>query len=186
MIPIYVSFFTTDYADEAKGLIDSLDALGLEHDVRLIASRGNWVQNCSMKCDVIYDALDEFARPVVWVDADARIVAKPTLFDTMDCDFAAHWFRDTELLSGTAFFNHTHNAFNLLSNWSRFSRSHPGEWDQRTLQAAVDATPGLKIERLPCEYTWICEPGATRDISEAHYGKREPVIVHRQASRRKK
>src|SRR5579863_10531217 len=78
MQPIFISFYTPAYADEAAGLIASLDQFGLRHDVQPITSAGNWISNCAVKPFFIRDMLRKYSgSPVVWVDADARIIRPP-------------------------------------------------------------------------------------------------------------
>jgi hypothetical protein len=183
MQPLYVSFYTPGYAGEAAGLIASLDAFGLEHQVLALPSTGAWVRNCSLKARYISGRAEAHpGRPLVWIDADARVVAKPALLADLDCDFAAHWLYDAELLSGTLYFGPTLAAQKLIALWEFGCEAEPDEWDQRILQRCVERASGLRVSRLPPEYTWI-QGEREKDIGETAYGKREPVIVHRQASR---
>lgn len=180
--PVYVSAFTTEYADEAAQLKASADRFSIKTDVKAMASAGSWVKNCGLKAHVISGVIQQAKTPIVWLDADARVAQYPALFDNLHerADFAAHWLRD-ELLSGTLFFNDTAPARKLVDEWTKACAASPGEWDQKVLQRIL--TTGLRIERLPAEYCWI-EGGRRPDISEQCYGRREPVIVQTQASRR--
>lgn len=187
MTPLFCSFFTPSYRAHAVGLIDSLKALGLPHEVRERPSTGGWEANCAQKPDFIFDCMDEFAdRNIVWIDADARVLQPPVLFDKFSgVDFGAHWMGN-ELLSGTLFFGRSSRAFQLVANWAHLCRTHPGVWDQRCLATAVGEMADLKIERLPASYCWICEEGATFDTSAAQYGTNiDPVIRHLQESRKR-
>lgn len=177
MKPLFVSFYTPEYAEEARGLVDSLLAFDCDYDVRRIESRGSWVRNCAGKAEFLAMMLRDHAagRPIVWLDADARVVASPVLFDSLDCDVAAHWRNGTELLSGTLYFGSTSIARGLCRTWASWCEELPNEWDQRCLQRAIDSSEAeLRIERLPSSYTRIF------DANEMG----EPVILHRQASRR--
>jgi hypothetical protein len=57
--------------------------------------------------------------------------------------------------------------------------------DQRNLVEVIAARRDLKIANLPPEYAWI-DAGSGSDLSARAYGRRHPVIVQMQASRRLK
>jgi hypothetical protein len=175
MTPIFVSFYTPAYAPHADKLISSLEAFGLPYDVRRVESSGNWVSNCSRKAPFLLDMLAAHpGKPLVWLDADATVEKRPDLFDTLDCDFAAHWRYGAELLSGTLYFNATAAARRLLEAWHRQCALHPKQWDQVTLQGVIDrGVDRLRVERLPASYTCIFDGNMSDD----------PVISHWQASR---
>jgi hypothetical protein len=178
MPPLYVSFYTPGYAEEAAALRETLDRFGLPHEIRAMNSMGNWTHNCAMKSAFVCDMLHQRLRPVVWVDADARVVRYPDLFNSLDCDFAAHWRWDAELLSGTLYFAATDTAANLAKAWAERCIANPQRWDQRTLQETVASIEGLRDARLPASYCSIFDAPDMQD---------EPaVILHTQASRRLK
>lgn len=179
MSPLFVSFFTPAYAAEAAGLVESLDAFGLPHDVRKLDSRGSWVANCACKPAFIREMRAEHpGRPIVWLDADARVKAPPVLFDTLaGFDFACHYRGGEELLSGTLFFGPTDTAYELLRAWEQECRFFPNEWDQKRLEIAVSRVPGLKAYTLPPTYVRIFD---AQDMGDAE----DAVVIHRQASRR--
>lgn len=179
MPPLYVSFFAgTGYAQEAAGLTKSLDAFGLPHDVRELPDAGQWEMNCSRKAAFIISMRQQHpGRSLVWLDADARVIRPPTLFDELTCDFAAHWKDEIELLSGTMFWGATDQAGELLELWMRDCGKSPTEWDQKVLQRIINSEPSRwTIERLPASYTAIFDAEMSAN----------PVIEHRQASRRLK
>src|SRR5687768_4455304 len=102
MPPTFVSFYTPAYAAEAAGLVETLAAFDLPHDVRAAPDLGSWTANCNHKPAFLEEMRSEHpGRALVWVDSDARIRQTPDLFDTLDCDFACHWRNGVELLSGT-------------------------------------------------------------------------------------
>lgn len=115
-------------------------------------------------------------RPIVWLDADARVRRPPSLFDSLDCDVAAHWKDGEELLSGTLYIGANDTATELLQEWLTDCQSNPGEWDQRCLQAVLNSSRRFRIQTLPADYTAIFDAGMSD----------HPVIEHLQASRRLK
>jgi hypothetical protein len=114
-------------------------------------------------------------RPLVWLDADARVRQVPGLLLNLDCDFAAHWKEGTELLSGTLYFGGTDAARRLAQAWAALCRAEPDVWDQKHLQKVVEHADGLRAERLPAPYTLIFDLMADQG---------PPVIEHLQASRK--
>lgn len=177
MKPLYISFYTTDgYATEAVELQKTLEDFGLEHLIRSMPPFSSWLKACAFKPLFIGDAIRRNPdRPIIWLDADARVRKPPTLFETLDCDFAAHWKDGKELLSGTLYFGPTDGAKRIVDRWNFKMKSKQSEWDQRVLQEVVQAEVGTKIVRLPAPYTLIFDSMAAQGPA---------VIEHMQASRR--
>lgn len=156
MTPIYCSFYTPAYSAEAQELLLTLGEFNLPADVRSMPDAGSWVKNCGMKAGYVREMMREHPdRPVVWVDADGRVKSYPLLFDSLTCDFAAHWRHGVELLSGTLFFSGTEAATDLADDWIAECRRHPDVWDQKCLEAVVRQMPGLSCSRLPPQYTCV-------------------------------
>jgi hypothetical protein len=173
---LVASYYSPPYRREAMGLMESLDALGLDdYAVTAIEDRGSWERNCAFKPTFIRHKMVAHDRPIVWLDADARVRSKPVLFDTLDgFDFACHYRYGVELLSGTLWFGNTPGGWALLREWEYECAAHPDEWDQRCLAVAVPKVPGLRTYVLPAEYV--------RVFDDPKMG--EAVIEHMQASRR--
>jgi hypothetical protein len=180
--PVLVSFFTagTPYESEAAELAASAREFGLFPDIRPVPNLGDWARNCGMKPAFIRDRMQDYpGRPVVWLDADARVRQVPELFATLDCDFAAHWRYGVELLSGTLYFGPTRAARRLCEAWAEAQMRAPRVWDQKVLQRVIESgAPPARLERLPAAYTAIFDARMCPDD--------EQVIVHTQASRRLK
>jgi len=176
MQPIYVSFHTGfGYAAESRELVNTLDAFGLEHDVREIPDSGEWEVNCSRKASYLLAMRAAHpGRALAWVDADARVRKTPTVFHRLDCDFAANWGkRGDELRSGTLYFGDTPGATELLEAWQHECTLNPTKLDQQTLQDLFVGRHFWRLDFLPIEYTAIFDEGVET-----------PVIEHMQASRR--
>lgn len=185
MIPI-VGFYTinTPYEMEALEMRASAFSVGLS-DVNLyrVASTGMWSKNCQQKAEVLLDACQKLREPFLYVDVDARFVQYPHLFDGLwlqNYDLAVHFYKGSELLTGTMWVNPTQHTYNLLKMWIQENQEHPHEWDQKVLQRTIEGcVNSVDLFKLPPEYTWIF------DTSPKVYGPDiEPVIVHYQASRR--
>ncbi len=171
---LYVSYFTTGtpYAAEADGLGQSLKKFELWHRIVGIPTQGDWVSNCAFKPKFILGMLRKYKIPIVWIDADARVKAKPTVFDDFrNIDFAYHR-RGGELLSGTLYFGV--RSERLVERWDETCRANPEMWDQKALDLVLSEFPDLAIASLPSNYVRIFDA----------YDMDEPVIEHGQASRR--
>jgi hypothetical protein len=65
--PLFVSFFTPSYAAEAAGLVETLDAFALRHDVVGVPSLGSWVANCGQKASFLLGMRRKWPGvPLVW------------------------------------------------------------------------------------------------------------------------
>lgn len=180
MAPVFCSYFTASYADEAAGLVESLREHGLDRDVREVPDAGSWLLNIHQKAKFLRQMREQYPRrPVVWVDADARMMSRPVLFDRIKGDFAGHYFKGRQLCGGTLYMAPTEASYELLRRW-QWRIDHYGRdlSDQTSLQVEADAMPGLSIYELPAELCYI------HDLSAEAYPGVEPVILHGQASRR--
>ncbi len=182
-----VGFFTKDsiYETEKDRLLRSVEAVSLTADIVEIASQGSWVRNAGMKPGVLIEMRRKHRGPLLYVDVDAIFHRNPWPFlMNMDCDFAAHYEPEGNLLSGTLLINDTPAAAELLQEWAQGCLDAPEEWDQRVLEKVIadDArrtTPCYRIERLPVSYCWIFDKISNESSGQIY-------IEHLQASREKK
>ncbi len=165
------------YEKEAQKLLQSLTKLKISLDLRVIDSLGSWQKNCLYKAIFIKGMLRAMHKPIFYVDADAIFHRAPDLCEIMGADFAVHYFRGTQLASGTLFFNNTTPAFNLLDAWIKHNARYPQAMDQENLQYVLEKSndPNLKVYLLPAEYCKIFDMSPEVD---------NPIIEHFQASRR--
>ena len=198
--PLFISFYTPEYAEEVARFEESAAAHDVDTEVQQKLSLGRWVDNCAMKGSFIKDMLERqpVDRGVVWVDIDAEFINKPTMFETMNpkVDFAAFmipgvfvgraitkrpWPKemgDAAMASGTLYFNNTWAAHKLLAQWQLECINEPNRWDQQSLQAAYGKLHAdIIMKELPQGYCKIYD--------EKWYGKdQHEVIRHLMASRR--
>ena len=149
----------------------------IEYMVEERSESGSWELNTHYKAVYIKEKLIE---PVIWTDADSVLKQYPTLIETIDCDFAAHWFKDKELISATMYWNNTPKAHELLDKWIELNKLNSKLWDQVNLQNALTEIENIKVIKLPPEYNFIF------DLSREYYGNLNPVFEHYQASRKYK
>jgi len=191
----FISFYTGHYQWDAQELIKSMVKLGINnYDVEYRDQIGNWEANTQMKAPFILGKLKE-NDAVVWTDADSRIRQVPSFFNTITTDvallfmpkeFASSFILpehsilqnvDSYLQSGTMYFKNNDKVIKLLERWIELNSQDPRQWDQWTLQVALQESD-VTITHLPPQYVYI-----NGDISQLYTGMR-PVIEHTQASRR--
>lgn len=183
---ILTSFYTakTGYEKLAPKFKQSAVNAGIpELLVDEVPNQKDWHRNTRQKAILIRGHLVDFKNlydAVVFVDIDARFHSYPSLFDDLDCDFAAH-FRNwrharDELLSGTLFFWINKRTLDLVDDWIKLNKQNPNIWEQRNLQRAFKRASSLYHHALPIEYCTIFDDPDRQRI--------KPVIEHFQASRK--
>ena len=178
--PLIVSYYTvaTVYESLAARLRASCDRNGLDHRIEALESAGSWEGNTFAKAGVCRDVWKDVRRPILWVDADAVIHARPDLLRGVVADFGVHKWKGQHFASGTVFFNQTPVAGRLLDGWVELCATNQGASDQPHLQCAWEALTArepLKTLWLPRSYCQIFD-------AKREHGQR-PVIEHFQASR---
>ncbi len=178
--PIITSFYTkgTAYETEVQQLKITLRRFNLENDIVGIPDKGSWHKNTFYKPKFIKSMMNKHPdRPIVFVDADAKIRNNPVLFNNFDCDFACHFKGEVELLSGTLYFGNTKGSHYLINKWIekdiQFPKTH---MPQKNLRAVFDEQKDkIKWKALPVEYCTIFDSRTRHKIN--------PVIEHYQLSR---
>lgn len=159
---LVVGFYTVDtpYEQQAFQMKESVERFG--HEVKLYPykSTGKWVTNCALKPYFIHDTLQKLKRAFWYLDADARVIQDPILFDNIDADIGVYYLehkgRTPELISNTLYFNYKPQTLELVNRWCEIQEQEPEMWDQRTLQRTVtEFNQKLNIVRLPATYAAI-------------------------------
>ena len=178
------------YADERAELLKTLDRYGIPWYTETVGPPCDWYEAVAMKAAWIAAKRREIHGPIVWLDADARVSSYPTLFSVLaraQVQFAAHWFRGSELMTSVMYLGDTGTVQTVLDDWAVRCADSPrafGTGDQKHLEAAITGD-GISPFILPPEYCWINGGRGDCDLSARVYGtKRDPVIVQTQASRR--
>jgi hypothetical protein len=180
--PVFVNFYTRGlgYEDHAARLIESLDRLGCVYDQEAVEYPGSWFKSQALKPGFLQRKLAQhFPHPIIWVDADAIVRQKPTLFyewaDEQNApDIGVHYKDGEECLSGTVWLNQSPRTRELIEQWVKLQQANPEEWDQRLLEQTIIEAERLKVGRLPATYCQIFD--SMKDAGE-------PVIEHFQHSR---
>lgn len=186
---VIVSYYTknTPYEKIAGKFIESLKSVGFcdKYYVAGINSFGTWNSNTNYKPSFIYNCLQKFQRPVIWIDCDAIVREAPILFDSLtdrNVDLAFHKRRKREVLTGTLFVNYNNKVMDFLSKWIDMVASNPNVWEQKNLQTVLQKEQhDLFVYDLPASYCCIYDlMPKNGEITTM------PIIEHFQASRKLK
>lgn len=177
---IVVSFYTvnTPYQTEILNLRRSLAKLHMVSHMKPIASQGNWAYNCSMKPEIILEAMDTYEDDILYLDADAEVLSYPKYFETMPGDIGMHYKDGRELLNGTMFIRNNPESRRIIEKWAEVQADNLDQMDNHVLQDVIKKYAkelGCTITDIPAQYCQIFD-------LMANCG--EPVIRHNQASRR--
>lgn len=182
-VPLLISFYTKDtiYEKEVEDLTTSCKELGVDSYIEAREDLGSWDKNCCQKPLFILECLKRYNRPLLWVDADAIVMQKPT-FCNKEIDLA-FYFNDQsnqKARSATIYIAPTAAAQVFVSQWHQdclkeLSKNQPVPYgDQSVLIALLRKFP-LRVGHLPLAYTVIFD----RD----QVALDQIVILHFQASR---
>jgi hypothetical protein len=160
---IVCGWHTPSYAEYARGLVESLDALGEPHDIVAVRDlEGGWERQTMRKPHQIRAAMERHTRKtVVFMDVDCIVQQSLAPLADIRGDIAVHLMagkrsRGYGRLFGrstTMVFRPTVKARELVFNWEmRCSRAPAGQVDQHTLTEAIATTPGLVLEHLDARW----------------------------------
>ena len=169
-----------------EGLIASCKKFDLPYSIDPIPNFGTWEKNCCFKPKYILKKLIDLKRPILWLDADALIVQKPTLFETLDADISLRIVNElpkdhqSKMISGTVFVNNTPEALKVLQEWDleteTLFKQDPHLWDQVSLRNVLQRSTA-KVHPLDSRYYQVYNK--IEDEKTLH----EAIIIHFQASR---
>jgi len=198
---VVCTFFTTGtpYEAEALALRASVEAQGLRCEVYERERPGSWLAAVCLTPGVIEQCLYQTGgTPVLYLDADARMEARPTLLEDWHregrADVGVYLVNDggryavppgaPTLCNGTTWWRHTPAVLRVLREWRHVAENwcartqHRGS-DQLALYGVMQHNPDLAWGLLPPEYCWIEGYSETRFPEAAG----RVVIRHRQKSR---
>ena len=181
---LYTSFYTPDYAEVVKPLIESLERLKLPHEVLPIEDQGGFHANVRHKPRFILQQMEEHTdkKYICWIDADAVVMRFPAAFYRLYADLAAHWRDGVDLLSGTMLWRNTPRVREFIGDWAETCEnglnSHLTCPEQQILQDMVPKT-NLQVFNLPTEYCKIFDRVELNDLARTI----DPIIIQNQASR---
>lgn len=185
--PLVVGAVTPSYIREAEEMMRTARAMGFEAIVDAYEDRGDWYLNTHYKPVFMKRMLETHKRPILWLDADARIRKYPKAFDNLKADIGWVWWdwekcggiaKELELSTGMLYLRPKADVYRLLDAWQQANEENPKEHDQTNLQRLLDdgfRRGRLKAKQLPMSYSQIFD--LQRSLGE-------PVIEQMQASRR--
>lgn len=182
---IVCSFYTLDYMEAAMRLRKQLTDFGIEHYLqkinRVSKDYSDWQRETFFKANFIRNMMDRFpGKDIVWIDADAEVLQYPEAFGDMPGNLAARIFQERKLLTGTVYFKNCPEIREVVDDWITLNQKPQDKFrcqqEQMNLQEVIERSPGkVKFANLPREYCYIFDE---RESCE------DPVIVHRQHSRK--
>jgi len=190
---LYCTCYTPGrYAELARRLVQSGKKVGVDVLAVKVRDLGSWEKNTHHKARFLANLkVEPRCTAVVWVDADAVFVRKPTAFDAAGdlFDIAVYrhvpgkvsgagtaWEGQGKVFNGTLYLRRSPLARRVLSEWVKENRRHPSRFDQVNLASVLSRVDPSRLRRLPREYCWI--ERLMRPTSQGAH----PVIVH-EASR---
>jgi len=194
-LPLVVSFYTIDtpYEEEVKYLRESCAHFGLEIEAEGVPSFGSWEMNCAFKPLFILKKMQQYKRPLLWVDADAVFIRPLESISAFSFDLGVRMYdvpedHPSKIVSATVFVNATEAAKKVVVMWAEECMNFLKDpnrtqemWDQDALRKVLfERRHEASFAPLPPAYSKIAgHPGDELLCSE-------PVIVQNQASRRYK
>lgn len=184
MIPdlLVCSFYTPtwEYPAHAKRLKAECDALGVPCRIDELPDQGDYIKNCRLKPAFLAGVMREEQRPLLWVDVDGSLLARPDALRD-DVDFMARPMppeRKRQWHVGTLFFHSTEPASVLLYAWTEALSFVSGS-DERALDWLwqndhEDVFGGVRVADLPPEYFQV--------LGRRHMPAPNAVVVHRLSS----
>lgn len=133
--PLIVSYYTpgTAYEAHAMALAEDASRLRLAARIEPRPARGSWVENCAQKAGFIRELHREERRPLLWLDADARLRRPLAVLQGSSADFAIVRERGWAFYSGQIYFGAGPAASRLLDIWCDYCARFPQVWDQVSL-----------------------------------------------------
>ncbi len=175
---LLVSFFTedTEYKNEAAKLSETCNAHKVSHEIYQSKDAGSWEKNTQHKAVVIRDALEKHKKPILWVDADARVMKHPDMLHTVNIDVMYHYIKEwNEILAGTLYFDYNEKTIAFCKKWIE-------------LNSTNNNPDGINFQQLIIQDTTLSKGLFTKEycsiFDNPHTRCDQPVIVHTQASRR--
>jgi len=169
---VFFTFWTDDnYRKAAERLRVSCDRWGIKTDFREASDQGSWRHNCNQKPRLLWALRQEYTCPIVCLDADCVVHARPDLLmEPHDCD-AILWnggvpsrARRGYVSSGVTWWNNTTRARRMLKHWAKLSKLRLNKIVDPLLRVVcLEAMQhGARIETLPSAYMkpyWIRKRG---------------------------
>ena len=171
---IVAAFSTNEtYEKMARDLAASVEAFGYECMLFKCEDTGAWTRNVNHKPTVIKSALMAAAGDsVFYIDADARMVQKPTLIPSDEWDVAVYYDTPTRPCGGSMWFHSLERCGALVDDWIANVAAAPESADDWiNFKAALDKHKP-RILHLPPSYNYH------KPTMRSRFPGAKPVIEH--------
>lgn len=168
------TYWTDDrYAAHAHRMLESARRVGLPTYGEFLPNQGTWQANNYLKPTYLRSKLDEFGRPLLWVDADAIFRGSPDLLlDASGFDVAAYYSATNRPWAGTLYLQCNDVVRGLLDRWVAAVEDQQPAMDQDVLPSVLAKSYNFRALHLPPAYCWV------ESKMRRHYPKVQPVIEH--------
>ena len=191
-----ISYYTdNNYKLELNRLEKSLNNNGHNnYKFYEMENRGNWIDNCLIKPEVILKSIEESNHDIIYLDADAEAIGKLEHFNDMTKPISFFqgpkawkekglWPKSvtSAYACGTMFFKNCQDSKVFLRRWieickSRNDLSHDGHGIYFLMQ---ERSYRQMVQPLPAKYLVIFDKAVTLNLTDKR-------VIHHQASRRLK
>ena len=178
-----ISYYTPKYRLTVEPLLQSLIQYEMPYEVTEVPDKGNWTENTYYKPYYIREQLDRHDCDLIWLDADAELVAYPEYFDIIKEDLGIYVRRRSQLygevVSSVIYLKNCKEVKELVDWWIKSEEKDTmrGHLEQYHLERAVLEhffhRGTVTLFYFPDRYAVI--DGITTS--------KEPVICQHQASR---
>lgn len=119
---VVISYYTDnwEYPERAAQLRDDCERFGLRNDIVRLDDQGSWIKNTRLKSRFVHEKLEEHQRPVLWIDADSRILKSPLgISNNADIGGVRALAPTSKIFyAGTLFFNYTDGGRDFARRWA--------------------------------------------------------------------
>lgn len=155
---IVVTYFTDrKYRIFARRLQESCTKWALHCALYAERDTGSWEKNVYRKPHVIMKALNDYpSEAILFVDADASLVAYPQELVMNDWDVACYFDGPRRPVSGTVYLKNNERARSFVAEWARGcdKGNHENE-DYHWMRLALEKSYGIRVGHLPPAYFWV-------------------------------
>ena len=203
---IVIAYYTVGTVINYKAMVlqfvRSLERFDLKYDIEEIRDRGSWRKNLVYRPRFILKMLDKYQEPVLSIDVDATVCARPQLLlNNPSCDVAFFCYADQKPCGGTLYFANTEMARKILRAWIAKDKEMPdSRSDEFVLKELFcrKGSVGIFATRLYLPVSYLATPSyrqsckdiscvITHDVVSCNHPDRpeKPPMTGRRRARRK-
>jgi hypothetical protein len=178
MKTLFVSYYSdippsTFYSESAKKLKQTIENLGGRIYIEQLPNLGSYAMNCLRKPKFIFECLNKFQEPVIWIDADSLVHSLPIEMDNLEVDVACVEKSNGCPESALIYFNNTEGSRSFINSWLIGCAVDVPELDHPVLKDLWYAQPKEKRKSLPDNICSIRTDSKVTIVMSKTDGKRE-------------